>query len=106
DALDQARAVFARIHHRPGISFEIVLPPSANDEWVRRRVVGALLYYCQSTGVPVPLCPGVFVSLFVGQRLACIAAYDVLDWAQRELHETPAEWLERYGTHESETTMR
>jgi len=106
DALDEGHATFAKVYDRPGISFEVVLPPSPSDEWVRRRVVGALLYHCQSTGVPVPTCPGVFVSLFVGARLYCVAAYDVLAWASKELHETPEQWLALFGTHELETTIR
>jgi hypothetical protein len=106
DALDHGHATFEKVYDRPGISFEVLLPPSPDDEWVRRRLVGALLYHCQSTGVPVPLCPGVFVSLFLGERLYCVSAYDVLAWAARELHETPDQWLALYGTHERETTIR
>jgi hypothetical protein len=106
DALDEGHAKFAKVFDRPGISFEVVLPQAPSDEWLRRRVVGALLYHCQSTGVPVPTCPGVFVSLFVGGRLYCIAAYDVLTWAAKELRETPDQWLALFGTGEAETTLR
>jgi hypothetical protein len=106
DALDEGHATFRRVFDRPGISFEVVLPESPSDDWLRRRVVGALLYHCQSTGIPVPTCPGVFVSLFIGGRLHCIAAADVLAWAAKELHETPDQWLALFGTHELETTIR
>lgn len=106
EALAKAAARYAELYHRPGFSFEIVAPPTPDREWAREHVVGALLYHCQSTGVPVPTCPGVFVALFVGMGLHCIAAYDVLTWAARELRETPDDWLRRYGTHERDTTMR
>jgi hypothetical protein len=56
--------------------------------------------------VPVPSRPGIFVALFIGRRLHCISAYDVLTWVAHELRETPDDWLVRFGTHERETTMR
>jgi hypothetical protein len=106
EALEHATARFTEIYHRPGFSFEIVAPPTPDSDWVREHVVGTLLYHCQSTGVPVPACPGIFVSLFVGMGLHCISAYDVLTWAAHELRETPDDWLVRFGTHECDPTIR
>jgi hypothetical protein len=106
EALDRARTRYAETYHHPGSSFEVVAPPEPDSTWVRDRMVGPLLYFCQSTGIPVPDCPGIFVSLFIDRRLHCIAAYEVMSWAAQELHETPDDWLAKFGTHERETVIR
>lgn len=106
DALAAAETRFAEIFCRPGASFEILVPIAPDAEWVREQVVRPLVYFCQSTGVPVPACPNIFVALFVGARLYCVTAYDVLTWASRQLRQTPDDWLAEFGTHERETTSR
>lgn len=105
-AIEQARERFSAAAHTDGFSFEVVVPPEPDDDWLAGRVVGPLVYFCESTGAPLPACPGVFVSFFRGRELACVLAAEVLAWARARLGLTDEELAERYGTHELETAPR
>ena len=103
EAIGRARQRFTAATQRGGISFEIVMPGHVVDAgWLRERLLRPLVYFCESEGTPIPDCPGVFASLFVGARLYGIAAADLLAWAEAELDVSTEELRERYGTQETE----
>ena len=68
---------------------------------LRAWLLRPLVYYCESEGASVPLCPGIFVSLFVGDRLHCVAAAEVLEWAHGEFGLSTEQLRDQYGTAES-----
>ena len=106
EALERARDRFGELTQTPGLSFEVVAPPNPDEDWTRERLLQPLVYYCESEGMPMPRCAGVFVSLFVGDRLYCIAAAHVVQWAEKQLGTTSDELSALYGTHEMETISR
>ena len=105
-AIEQARARFSEEAQLDGFSFEVVVPELADEAWLAGQLVGPLVYFCQSLGAPPPACPGIFVSLFAGQKLHCVIAAEVIAWAGRELGMSTDDLIERYGTHEMEAPPR
>ena len=103
-AIEQARARFSEASKLDGFSFEIIVPEVVDDAWLSGQLIGPLVYFCQSLGAPPPACPGIFVSLFSGSRLYCVIAAEVIAWAGRELGMSSDELIERYGTHEEDTS--
>lgn len=106
EALERARDQFSEATKTAGQSFEVVAPPISDENWVREGLLQPLVYYCESEGMPIPRCAGVFVSLFVGDQLYCIGAAAVLKWAEQQLGTSAEELRSLYGTHEQETVLR
>jgi hypothetical protein len=93
-ALDEARAVAG------GRSYEIVAPAEPDLAWFEGELVRKLVYFCEATRAPLPACAGVFVSLFVGDRLQAILAADVIAFACTTLGVSSDELVQRHGTGE------
>jgi hypothetical protein len=106
EAIERARARFAAATKTAGLDFEAVVPPYPDELWVKERLLRPIIYYCDSEGLPLPACPGVFASLFLGDRLYCVAVADVLGWGCEQLGLGVEELHDRYGTHEIETVLR
>ena len=106
EAIERAREEFVAATKTGGRSLEVVVPPEPDEAWAQERLLHPLVYYCESEGTPLPRCPGVFLSLFVGDRLHCVAAADILAWAEQRFGLSADEMRERYGTHERETAYR
>jgi hypothetical protein len=104
EALAEARLRFAQRSHGAAFSFEVAVPSHASRPWLVTSVIGPLVYYCESSGASLPRCEGVFVSLFVGGAIYCIAAADVVAWACEVLETSTTKLVARYGAHEIETT--
>ncbi len=60
------------------LSYEIVLEPSATLVDAAERLLPKLVYFLDCRGLPLASARGVFVSLFVGDRLYFIDATDVV----------------------------
>jgi hypothetical protein len=106
EAIDRAHAMLAQAANLAGFNFELSIPDGADDRWLEEQLVRALVYLCQSRGTPPPACAGVFVSLYVGERLYCILAAEVVAWASEQLHVSEDELADRYGTHETGAAPR
>ncbi len=106
DAINRARQKYFDLTRNGAFSVDVVLPENADEAWLRERLLRPLVYFCESEGMPVPKCPGVFVSMFVGAKLHCIAAADLFEWAREELGANPADLVRDYGTHEIDSAMR
>jgi hypothetical protein len=93
-ALDEARGLTG------GRSYEVVVPPAPDAAWFERALVSKLVYFCEVMRAPLPACAGVFVSLFVGDRLYLLHAVDVIAFACEALAVSPDELVQRHGTGE------
>lgn len=105
-ALARAREEFARTPDAKSFSYEAVVPEDPDPAWLTDGLIRKVVYHCESTRSPLPECAGVFVSLFVGQRLFCISAADVVGFACEVLELTPEILVERFGTGESRQPLR
>lgn len=80
-----ANAVMAEVReeHLHGgtlaLSYEVVLSPEWDFGEVAARVVPQLIYFLECRGSRLPLAPGVFLSLFVGDCLYFVEVHDFLD---------------------------
>jgi len=102
EAIARARDAVSAAGRLDGVSLEIVVPERPDERWLRERVLHPLIYYCQSTGASAPACPGVFVTLFHGDRLSCVLGAEVIAWAARLLGVAEQALVDEYGTHERE----
>lgn len=70
-----------------GVSYEVVLPELAPDEFLAHKVLPKLVNFLCSRGVRLPGSGGIFVSLFTGDGLFFIEAgpFAVRVGAEREL---------------------
>ena len=93
-ALDEAREIAG------GRSYEVIVPAAPDLAWFEGALVSKLVYFCESTRAPLPACPGVFVSLFAGDRLHTVLAADVIAFACTALGVSPDELVRRHGTGE------
>jgi hypothetical protein len=101
-AIAEARDAVSAAGRVDGYSIEVVVPDEVDEQWLRERVLHPLIYFCQSTGVPAPACPGVFLTFFHGDRLSCVLGAEVIAWAARELGEGEQALIDEYGTGERE----
>jgi hypothetical protein len=83
-----------------GRCYEIIVPPQPDLVWFEAGLVGKLVYYCEATRAPLPACDGVFVSMFAGAELHCVAAADVIAFACAVLGVSADELVRRHGTGE------
>ena len=98
-ALSRAREGFPGERERV-FSFEVTVPAASGRAWLEGELLPKLVYFCESRKAPLPGCAGVFVSFFVGEKLACVSAADVVAIACEELATSPAALVARFGTGE------
>jgi len=105
--LDAARAAFPSPEGpgRAAFSYEVVVPEAPDPAWLEERFLSRLVYHCESRRAPLPACAGVFVTLFVGPQLYCVAASEVVAWAQGQLGCSSEALVERFGTGERRGPM-
>jgi hypothetical protein len=73
----EANVAIARARERfdgRGVSYEVVLPGFAPEEFLARQVLPKLVHFLCSRGVRLPGSGGVFVSLFTGDGLFFVEA--------------------------------
>ncbi len=105
-ALAEARAQFATDPSAKSFSYEVMVPEDADQAWFEGRLLARLVYHCESTRSPLPACQGVFVSLFIGDRLHCVAADKLVAFACERMGTTPEGLVERFGTGEVRHPLR
>lgn len=96
-AIAQARAAQTRngVH---GLSYEVALPAAhAADAFLLERALPKLVYFLDCRGAKLPHTPGIFVSLFSGERLAFIEAGAFAMALARRRGLDAAELVRRYG---------
>ena len=76
------------------------MPEVASRDWFVDQLLAHLVYHCESTRSPLPQCEGVFVSFFVGRRLFCVGAAQVMAFSAGLLGVAEEEFVTRYGTGE------
>ena len=81
---------------------EILVPERADERWLREQVLQPIVYYCDSTGMAVPGCAGMFASLFRDDKVYCVRAATVIAWACAELGIDVDRLEQEYGLDESE----
>jgi hypothetical protein len=89
-----------------GRSYEVVVPPEPDLAWLEGGLVSKLVYHCEATRAPLPACAGVFVSMFAGAELHCVAAGDVISFACAALGVSADELVRRHGTGEVRHALR
>lgn len=99
--IDEARRSLNPGNRDLAFSWEVVVPETVPRDWFETRLVGRLVYHCESSRAPLPECQGVFVSLFVGDTLFCVAAAEVVAFATEVLELENEDLVERFGTGES-----
>lgn len=100
EALAEARQTFPAGQASHAFSWEIVVPENADQEWFEERLLAHLVYHCESTRAQLPECAGVFVSMFVGEKLYCVSAQSVIAFARELLSVDDRALVERFGTGE------
>ncbi len=98
--IEKAADDFASRTNTDGRTFEVVAPEALDDDWVAQKLIRPLVYFCESEGRSIPRCEGVFVPLFVGDALYCIAASEVILWGSAQLDRRVDDLRDSYGTHE------
>lgn len=93
-----ARARAAQAHHGvEGVSYELALPAQGGEAWLLERALPKLVYFLDCRGAKLPRTPGLFVSLFSGDRLSCIEAGAVVMALAKRRGLDAAEVVRRYG---------
>jgi hypothetical protein len=87
-------------------SYELVIDPAM--EWQRfvADALPRLVYHLESVGAHPPLCKGIVIAAFVGDRLFFLHAADVVRHAADAVGVSVDELFRRHGTHESRTAVR
>ena len=105
-AIERALETFEQQKHIGTRLVEVVAPEKPDEQWLRERLVGPLIYFCESEGDPVPTCAGVVVALYVGNDFYALTAEKVIKWASEQLGLGVEQLRAQYGTHELETSLR
>lgn len=79
------------------LSYEAVLPERDPMKHLSEVVLPRLVYFLDCRGAPLPAAPGVFVSLFAGDRLYFLHPKDVLDVLSRATGISIEEMVRRFG---------
>jgi hypothetical protein len=106
ESIEKAREKFIAETKTDGLSLEYVVPSNVDAAWIRDRVAHSVVYFCESTGRPLPKCAGTFISLFVGDQLHAIKVPDFIEWVSEQLGVNVDQLRDQYGTHEGETVQR
>ncbi|HSN98581.1 MAG TPA: STAUR_1299 family protein [Candidatus Nanopelagicales bacterium] len=104
EALSEARLL--QPGEGPVRAYEVIVPEGADLAWLEGGLLRSLVYFCESTRAPLPGCAGVFVALFAGDRLHCVAASEVVAFGCEALGVTPEELVRRHGTGEVRHALR
>ncbi len=91
---------------KPASSYEVLLPQDASWSWFETEVVPRLVYHLECMGIRPPEAPGVFLSLFQGDRLLFVHAHDAFALISERMALSPEELLARFGTGELRRPMR
>ena len=106
EALVRAREAFRETPGEKSFSYEVVVPEAPDTEWLAEGLLRKLVYHCESTRSALPECRGVFVSLFVGDRLYCVPARSVVRFGCEVLGLDVETLVARYGTGELREAIR
>ena len=106
EALVRARDAFREAPGGKSFSYEVVVPEAPDAEWFAEGLLRKLVYHCESTRSALPECRGVFVSLFVGDRLYCVPAKSVVRFGCEVLGVDVDTLVARYGTGELKEAIR
>lgn len=82
---------------RPAMSYEVVLPEERPVEYLKDDLLPRLVYFLDCSGAKLPQCPGVFLSLFQGDRLFFIRAADAVQELSKISGLEPARMTELFG---------
>jgi hypothetical protein len=87
-------------------SYELVLDPAADWQGFANDALPRFVYHLESVGAHPPVCKGIVVAAFVGDRLYFLHASDVVRRAAELIGISVEELFRRHGTHESRTALR
>lgn len=87
-------------------SYELILDPERGWQDFADNALPRLVYHLESVGAHPPLCKGIVVAAFVGDRLYFLRAGDVVRRAAELLGIPVEELFRRHGTGESRTAQR
>jgi hypothetical protein len=87
-------------------SYELVLDPTTDWQRFASDTLPRLVYHLESVGARPPLCKGIVIAAFVGERLYFLQAADVVRHAAEAIGISVDELFRRHGTHESRTAVR
>ncbi len=79
------------------ISYELVLPALAPDDYLLTRALPKLVYFLDCRGIKLPASGGVFLSIFTQTGLYCVDAGPAVEAMARARGLTLAELVRRYG---------
>lgn len=94
-AIDSVRGGFEAGER--AFSYEILSTGKESFGALAQAVVPKLVYFAETTGRRLPDCAGLFLSVFVGERIFFVSARAFLDRAARLFESTVAELAQRYG---------
>lgn len=106
EALTEAREIFAVEPGAKSFNYEVLVPEEPDRNWLEKQLLPKLVYFCESSRSPLPHCAGVFVSLFIGEKLYCVAASRVVAYGGLILGLNTEELVARFGTGESRVPLR
>jgi hypothetical protein len=87
-------------------SYEMVIDPESDWEGFAANVLPRLVYHLESLGAHPPLCKGIVIAMFVGDRLHFLRAGDLVRFAADQAGIPVEELFRRHGTGESRTAQR
>ena len=94
----------------PGVplsrSYELVLDPATEWQRFEADALPRLVYHLESVGAHPPLCKGIVIAAFVGDRLYFLRAADLVRHAAEAIGISVDELFRRHGTRESRTAAR
>ncbi|HLL53957.1 MAG TPA: STAUR_1299 family protein [Myxococcaceae bacterium] len=79
------------------LSYEILLPADKPVEHLVGYVLSRMVYFFESRGAKLPACPGIFVSLFVGDQLYFVSAPDLVAALSEMSGLSVEEMVKRHG---------
>ena len=98
--IEQARGRVSDQAKVGAFSLEVVVPNRPDELWLRERVLRPLIFVCQLTGAPPPICAGVFLTFFRRERVYCVLGAQVIAWACELLKVGAHTLTDRYDTGE------
>lgn len=98
----EANAAMARLRDTrggdlPALSYEAVIPAGASLAQLAEALLPRLVYFLDCRGAPLPRAPGVFISLFHGDRLFFFEVHEVLEVLGAAAGATMDELIDRFG---------
>lgn len=90
---------------KPASSYEVILPEDEGWSWFEAEVVPRMVYHLECMGIRPPEAPGVFLSIFRGERLYFVHARDALALVSELMRLDADALLARFGTGERRTPI-